>query len=261
MVSMHGVMFAMGYSLSAWIGFGVYFLTASGSTSSFPWRFPIAFQMVPAILLLLGSPWLPFSPRWLMMHNRYDEAHEVLKRLHRTKGDPHDTLARKEFYQMKKQVELDKQIRATTSRFEIFKTKPNRRRALVGFALMWNNQFTGVLIIANYGVLLYVSLGMTGFMPLLLTSLWVTSTFPGNIFCAFFVERFGRRKFLLIGLSGILVSLICETALQASFLGTNNRAGQNAAIFFSKSSLLSYHCELSDSYSILVYHTILVDIY
>lgn len=139
-----GVMFAMGYTLSAWIGFGVSFISTSGSTSSFPWRFPIAFQMVPALMLLVGSPWLPFSPRWLMMQDRCDEAHEVIKRLHRTKNDPHDSLARKEYYQMKKQVELDRQIRASTSRWEIFKTPPNRRRALVGFVLMWNNQFTGV---------------------------------------------------------------------------------------------------------------------
>jgi len=33
-----GVMFAMGYTLSGWIGFGMYFITAGGSTSSFPWR-------------------------------------------------------------------------------------------------------------------------------------------------------------------------------------------------------------------------------
>ena len=145
MVSMHGVMFAMGYTLSAWIGFGMYFITSSGSPSSVPWRFPIAFQMFPALLLLLGSPWLPFSPRWLMMQGREEESHEVIKRLHRTKGDPHDNFARKEYYQMKKQVDLDRQINATTSRFEIFKTAPNRRRALVGFLLMWNNQFTGVL--------------------------------------------------------------------------------------------------------------------
>jgi len=127
---------------------------------------------------------------------------------------------------------MDRQIKSNTSRFEIFKTPSNRRRALVGFLLMWNNQFTGVLIIANYGIILYVSLGMTGFIPLLLTSLWVTSTFPGNLFCAFFVDRFGRRKFMLIGLSGILVVLIFEIALQATYLGTTNRAGQNAAIFF-----------------------------
>lgn len=232
MVSMHGVMFAMGYSLQAWIGFGVSFISSSGSPSSFPWRFPIAFQMVPALLLLLGSPWLPYSPRWLMMQNRFDEALNVLERLHRTKKDANDTMARKEFYQMKKQLDYDRQIKATTSSFELFKTGPNRRRALVGFTLMWNNQFTGVLVIANYGIILYTSLGMTGYMPLLLTSLWVTSTFPGNIFCAFFVERFGRRKFMLIGLIGILMCLVCEVALQAEFVGTNNRSGQNAAIFF-----------------------------
>lgn len=90
----------------------------------------------------------------------------------------------------------------------------------------------GVLIIANYGVILYISLGMTGYWPLLLTSLWVLSTFPGNIFCAFFVERFGRRRFMLIGLSGILVSLICETAIQATYLGTDNRVALNFGIFF-----------------------------
>ncbi|KAJ7189343.1 general substrate transporter [Mycena pura] len=98
MVSMHGVMFAMGYTLSAWLGFGVYFISASGSPSSFPWRFPIAFQMAPALLLLLGSPWLPYSPRWLMAQNREEEAHEVLIKLHRVKEDPYDIMARKEFY-------------------------------------------------------------------------------------------------------------------------------------------------------------------
>jgi MFS family permease len=85
MVSMHAVMFAVGYSLSAWIGFGCYFISASGSRynfwfqsstsyeqslnqerSSFPWRFPFAFQGAPALLLLFGSPWLPKSPRWLL---------------------------------------------------------------------------------------------------------------------------------------------------------------------------------------------------
>lgn len=74
---------------------------------------------------------------------RHEEAHEVLIKLHGNKDDPHNALARKEFYQMKKQVELDRQIKSTTSKFELFKTAPNRRRALVGFLLMWNNQFTG----------------------------------------------------------------------------------------------------------------------
>lgn len=142
MVSMHGVMFAVGYSLSSWIGFGCYFMSESGSKSSFPWRFPLAFQGAPALLLLLGSPWIPFSPRWLLQQGREGEARQVIIRLHRTKDDPNNVSAEKEFYQMKKQLELDRRISQNTGRFDLFKTEPNRKRAFVGFALMFGNQFT-----------------------------------------------------------------------------------------------------------------------
>jgi hypothetical protein len=33
---------------------------------TFGWRFPLALQCLPALVLLLGSPWLPRSPRWLI---------------------------------------------------------------------------------------------------------------------------------------------------------------------------------------------------
>ena len=134
---MDSIMFAMGYSLSAWIGFGCYFLSASGSQSSFAWRFPLAFQIAPALLLLFFSKWLPYSPRWLLQQGRENEAHDVIRRLHYTKGDAHHTIATKEFYQMRKQLELDRQIRAKTSVFDIIKTGPNRKRAWVGFSLMF----------------------------------------------------------------------------------------------------------------------------
>lgn len=143
MVSMHGIMFAVGYSLSAYIGLGMYFISAGGSTSSFPWRFPLAFQAAPALLMLAGSPWLPYSPRWLMQKGRFEEAEAVLKRLHARKDEGHNETAIKEFYQMKKQLEHDRQIKATVSRFEVFKTAANRRRALIVSVMMWFNMFTG----------------------------------------------------------------------------------------------------------------------
>ncbi|KAK5188301.1 hypothetical protein LTR16_008439, partial [Cryomyces antarcticus] len=205
---------------------------ATGSTSSFPWRFPLAFQAAPSILLLISSIWLPFSPRWLLQMNREDEAHAVILRLHRRPGADHEHTAAREFYQMKSQLALDRQIKATVGHWDVFTTAPNRRRAFVGFTLMFGNQFTGVLIIANYGVLLYATLGMKTYMPLLLSAIWVTLSLPGNIFTAFFIDKIGRRTFMLTGLGGILVALIFETALQAQFLGTNNAAGQKAAVFF-----------------------------
>ena len=204
--------FAVGYGLSEWIGFGVYFISAGGSESTFPWRFPLAFQAVPALIMLVGSPWLPYSPRWLMQKSRFDEAEAVLKRLHARKTEQHDETAIKEFYQMKKQLEYERQIKADISWYEVFKTPSNRKRALLVTVMMWGNmvscatsfvdvdadtdrrQFTGVIIIANYAVILFEDLGIGGYMPLLLLAIWITASFPGNVFTALFVDKLGRRK-------------------------------------------------------------------
>jgi MFS family permease len=137
MCCMHGVMFATGYTLSGWIGYGCYF---SDPNSSFGWRFPLAFQAAPAILLLLGSPGIPFSPRWLLQQDRPEDALKVLLRLHSTKEDPDGHEAKREFYQMRKQLELDRSIKATTSEFEVLRTPSNRKRALFAFGLMFGNQ-------------------------------------------------------------------------------------------------------------------------
>ncbi|KAK5092284.1 hypothetical protein LTR70_005622 [Exophiala xenobiotica] len=232
MVSMTGVCFAIGYMLSSWIGYGVYFISAGGSDSSFPWRFPIAFQAAPALLLLAGSKMLPFSPRWLMQNARYDEAHSVLKRLHTRKGEEMHEQAEKEFYQLKRQVEYDREISATTSAFEVFKTSSNRKRCMIACIMMFFNMFTGVLLIANYAVIMFTNLGLSGSTPLLLLAIWVSISLFGNIFTALYIDRWGRRVFMLTGIAGIFVSLLCETILQALFNGTDNKAGQRAAIFF-----------------------------
>lgn len=229
MCCMHGVMFAVGYSLSAWIGFGTYF---SPKDSSFGFRFPLAFQCAPSLLLILGSPFLPFSPRWLLQQDRPEEALAVLKRLHVSKQDPEGHEAAREFYQMRKQLELDRSIKAKTGAFEIFKTPSNRKRALFAFFFMFGNMFTGILVVTNYGILLYEAIGLKGFMPLLLSGIYVLITFPLNIFTALFVDKIGRRKLLLVGLGGCLIANICECALQARYLGSNNKAGLNAAVFF-----------------------------
>lgn len=66
-------------SISRWVGYGS--LRASDS-SQFQWRFPLAFQVVPALVLVIGMVFVPESPRFLVEKGRYAEAMRVLRKLH-----------------------------------------------------------------------------------------------------------------------------------------------------------------------------------
>lgn len=54
--------------------------------NSVRWRFPVAFQMFPQLILLIMVFFFPESPRWLLKHNREEQAIRVLAAL-RGDGD------------------------------------------------------------------------------------------------------------------------------------------------------------------------------
>lgn len=137
--------------------------------------------------MLLGSKFIPFSPRWLLSQDRRKEAFDIILRLHADKNDPNHIEAREEYYLMEKQFEADKKL-SLHRRFELFRTKANRKRALLSMALMVFDQFLGVFVLANYGVLIYANLGLTGFTPLLLNACWTTLTIFGNTWTALYVS-------------------------------------------------------------------------
>lgn len=139
-----GIMYAYGYAWAGWMGFACYFFPADSPSASFAWRFPLALQILPPLTVLAGSKFIPFSPRWLLSQDRREEAFEIVKRLHARAEDKEHIAARQEFYLMEKQFELDKSFPVRP--FEIFRTKPNLRRAFIGSLLMWGDQFLGIFV-------------------------------------------------------------------------------------------------------------------
>ncbi|KAF5671205.1 sugar transporter [Fusarium heterosporum] len=233
LVGHHAIFLVFGYMLSSWIGFAVYF----SKNLDFGWRFPLAFQVLPPLVLLLGSPWIPRSPRWLMSKGHNDEAWSVLVRLRKSSSDPEDLVAREEYHQIKEQLELDaKKLEAYGGNpwKAVFKKKSYRTRMIIGFMTQWGAEFGGPLIINNYAVILYTSLGQTGYMPLLLSALWLTTAGliynPGGAWLHDKVNS--RRKMYMTGFAGIVVTTSIYCAMVSLYAGTDNKVGNAIGVLF-----------------------------
>lgn len=79
-------------------------LTEHSGSADLTWRFPIAFQIVFALIVCIGMIWLPESPRWLLSRDRF-EGEAVIAALRGLEIDDKET-------QLQKMIILDS-IRAS----------------------------------------------------------------------------------------------------------------------------------------------------
>ena len=211
----------------------------------FQWRFPLSVQLIPTTVLLIGSFWLPYSPRWLLSKDRKEQAWNVTRRLHASKKDPEDTFARAEYNQMQAQIDFERKHNAvgTLAQAKLaFSQKSFLKRLGLGFLVQFGNQCTGALVINNYNTILFSGLGITGGTPLLLLGFFNLLTVPGNLFNGLFIDRFGRRRFVLTGCIGIIVCLSGEAAMTGEFVetGSTNRVGLGFGVAFIFSFVVFY---------------------
>ncbi|KAH6661162.1 general substrate transporter [Truncatella angustata] len=233
LVGHHAIFLVFGYMLSGWVSYGVYF----ASNLEFGWRFPLCLQVAPPLILLLGSPWLPRSPRWLAFRGKDDEAWRVLRRLRKCATDQSDIVAKKELLQIQEQIKLDREKLSAWGGHPwkaVLLKKSYRKRMIIGFLTQWGAEFGGPLVINNYSVILYNGLGQTGPMPLLLSAVWLT--FAGVILNpggAWLHDRVNSRRWMyMIGFIGVAITTACLTAMIACFGGTDNKIGNGAGIAF-----------------------------
>uniref|UniRef100_A0A093V3N8 Quinate permease n=1 Tax=Talaromyces marneffei PM1 TaxID=1077442 RepID=A0A093V3N8_TALMA len=87
LVSLQQFSIEFGILISFWIDYGTNYIGGTGdSQSDAAWLIPLCLQLVPAVILFAGMIFMPFSPRWLVHHDREDEAHRVIAMLHGGSG-------------------------------------------------------------------------------------------------------------------------------------------------------------------------------
>ncbi|OAG39282.1 hypothetical protein AYO21_06486 [Fonsecaea monophora] len=225
MVGLAAVGQVTGYSVAGWAGYGCYFGNASTS-----WRLLVCLQVISPAFILAVSPWLPESPRWLMLRGLHAEAFASLKKLHHTAHDTDDILAREEYLQIKKQVNLD--ILKPRTLWAILKIPSYRRRLFTAMFLEFLYQSTGVLVVNNYQVLLYSNLGLNGSVTLLLYAVYCSWAGVVNFASTYFIDRFGRVKMMIWGTIGSIANIILLMSMIAKYGGTTNKIANGFGVFF-----------------------------
>lgn len=204
LICIEGGTIAFGSLIAYWIDFG-----ASYGPDDLTWRFPIAFQIFFGLVIVIGMIFLPESPRWLCMRERYEEGENVIASLMGKEVSSHEV-------QLQKSIVLDS-IRASgqggesTPLSAVFtggKTQ-HFRRMLLGASSQFMQQIGGCnAVIYYFPILFEKAIGESHRMSMLLggVNMIVYSLFATMSW--FLIERVGRRKLFLYGTIGQCLSMV-----------------------------------------------------
>ena len=226
----------VGIVIAFWLNFGI-----RNSNTEFQFRFPLGFMIIPVLIVALTVFFLPESPRWLMAHNRKEEAIDILCKV---RGDRSldDPKLLEEVAQLEAVIEASYHKRNDYINLILGGRYSGKlhlgRRVLMGFALQQIQQWTGILAIATWATNLFILAGFDSYKASWLGGLVNTFGIFGTASASLVIDRIGRRKSLLISFVTQGVALFLVAALMKSSQdvtttdpGLSNRLGTAAASF------------------------------
>ncbi|KAL4908884.1 hypothetical protein BDW74DRAFT_165603 [Aspergillus multicolor] len=212
-----------GVMTAYWVDYGMSYVS---NESQF--RFPLALQILFAIITFLGVLVLPESPRWLIAHDRHPEAREVLWSVQPnahliTQDDPVINL---EMNEISRTVAEERQATEAGSFKMLLKDGPQRirHRTLLAMGGQMMQQLSGVNLITYYNTVIFEqSVGMSHNLALLMAGFNGVAYFVSTFVPVWAIDRLGRRKLMLFAAGG-------QCACMAILAGTVYDGGHAAGI-------------------------------
>ena len=212
-----------GVVIAYWLEYGCSFY--GDGTSSFIWRFPIAFQIPMLLGLMAGVLFFPESPRWLVKMGRHEEARYILGRLRGNEGEEKEN-AQIEFEDIVASCELERQnFRKQNYLHMLFgrhsgKLHTGRRVQLVIW-LQIMQEWVGIAGVTVYAPTIFGIAGMGVQKRQWISGLNNIFYMFSTLICVFTLDRIGRRWTLYWGSCGQGISMALAGVF--SYLGQQAR--------------------------------------
>jgi len=157
------------------------------------WRWMFTVVAIPSFIFLVCAPFIPESPRWLMGRRRDLEAQIVLTKI----GGPDYGYA--EMLSIRQGMSSSDEIGCWSALF----ARPIRKLLIIGVCLAILQQGSGINILFNYAEDVYRSAGYG--VSDILFNIVITGTINliFTVFAMMLVDRFGRRRLMLLGCLGV----------------------------------------------------------
>ncbi|KAJ5099794.1 hypothetical protein N7532_006795 [Penicillium argentinense] len=208
-------------SWQLWTAFGIFLGTcanlAVANTGDISWRLQLGSAFIPAVPLLIGIPWCPESPRWLITKGKHRKAYASLLRL---RNSP--LQAARDLYMIHAQLGMEKEMLEQSgfaktnnmfTRFIELFTVPRLRRATQASGIvMIAQQMCGINIIAFYSSTIFSLAGANNIHALLASWGFGLINFIFAWPAVWTIDTFGRRGLLLFTFPNM-----CWTLLAAGF--------------------------------------------
>jgi sugar porter (SP) family MFS transporter len=159
------------------------------------WRWMLGVLALPSVIFFLLALYIPDSPRWLVIKNRFSDAESVLRRL--GSADPG-----KEMQEIKDSVAE----KAGIKREKLF-TGTYRIPIILAILVAVFNQLSGINAIMYYAPRIFELVGYARTSALLQSVSVGITLFAFTVVGMFLIDIVGRKKLLLVGAVGMTIFL------------------------------------------------------
>ncbi|KAH9897106.1 general substrate transporter [Xylariomycetidae sp. FL2044] len=185
------------------------------------YQIPLACLFIFPVLLSIFAYYVPESPRWLMLHDKPQDAERALASLRGDSLTPE--YLQEELIEIARGVEEEKAIASGSSFLDIFRGS-NLRRTVICVGVVLSRASSGVWVFVSYGTYFYQQAGVQDVFKIGIYSMIAQLVgVSAALYCAYKV--WDRRTTILIGTGGAVISMF-GPALSATIAPNTTEAAK-----------------------------------